>query len=129
MDTEHWIVSSNGKRVRRTIMQELLREDPYEHYLPLNLSFLSEPLCVGRLAELECLNDGDTEIAFADRLGQSGEHSRIRLYAEGLDANIFSFCRSGFSQNRTQDPPWLQLRNQLPNDLSIHGVGDCIQIR
>ena len=101
----------------------------YEHYFSLNMAFLSELLRSSRLAELECLNDGDTESAFADRLGQSGEHSRVRLYAEGLDANVFSFCRFGFSQDRTQDSSALQLRKQLTDDLTIDRVGDCIQIR
>jgi hypothetical protein len=101
----------------------------YEHYFSLNLAFLRELLRGGRLAELECLNDGDREIAFADRLGQLGEDSRIRLYAEGLDANIFPFCRFGYSQDRTQDSSSLQLRNQLTDNLSIHRVGDRIQIR
>jgi hypothetical protein len=81
----------------------------YEHYFSLNLAFLGELLRVGRLAELECLNDGDTKIAFADRLGQPGEHGRVRLDAKGLDSNIYSFCRFGFPQDRPQDSSWLQL--------------------
>src|SRR5271156_563997 len=101
----------------------------YEHYFSLDLAFLRELLRGARLAELECLRDGNMEIALADRLGQSGEHSRIRLHADGLDADIFSFCRFGLSQDRSQDSASLQLRNQLPDHLSIHGVCDCIQIR
>src|ERR1700691_5703619 len=99
------------------------------HNFSINVAFLRELLRGGCLAELECLNDGDTEAAFVDRLGQSCEHRWIRLYAEGLDANIFSFCRFGFSHDRTQDSSSLQLRDQLPDDLSVHRVGDCIQIR
>ena len=101
----------------------------YEHYFPLNMAFLRELLRGRRLAELECPDDGDTEIAYADCLGQSCEHSRIWLYAEGLDANILSFCCFGFSQDRAQDSSALQLRNQLTDDLTIDRVGDCIQIR
>ena len=101
----------------------------YKHYFSLNLAFLGELLRGGRLAELECLNHGDTEITVADRLGQSGKHSRVGLDAKGLDANIYSFCRFGLPQDRTQDSSWLQLRNQLPDDLSIDRVGDCVQIR
>ena len=38
----------------------------------------------GGLAELECLNDRDTEIAFADCLCQSSEYSRIRLTVSAI---------------------------------------------